>query len=294
MSVRSILKLLRYEQWLKNLFIFLPLFFDAKLFDVTCLVNSTIAFVTMCFVCSAVYCFNDIMDVNQDRLHPEKSKRPIASKQISIKQAYAFMLVCISIACGIILAIPFEFTFYLIKILSIYLMMNLMYCLWLKHITIVDVFIVAIGFVLRVMLGGFVCDIYVSHWIILMTFLLALFLTFAKRRDDITTTENNAIKIRKASAGYSLVFLNQVLGILASVTIVCYIMYTVSNEVCIRFNTPYLYITSLWVFAGIIYYLKLTMIDKCTFSPTKILIKDRFIQLCIILWIINFAIIIYL
>ncbi|MBR1775270.1 MAG: decaprenyl-phosphate phosphoribosyltransferase [Bacteroidales bacterium] len=294
MTLRNIINLLRIEQWVKNLFIFLPLFFDAKLFDITCLKNSSIAFVAMCFAASAVYCFNDIMDIDQDKLHPQKCKRPIASGEISIKQAYIIMTICIWAALGTSLLVSSLYFLYLIGILCVYWVINLLYCVWLKHIAIVDVMIVSTCYVLRVVTGGLVCGIYISHWIILMTFLLALFLAFAKRRDDIIIKENEVSKIRKASNGYNLAFLNQTLGIIASVTMVCYIMYAVSDDVCSRFNTQYLYITCLWVLAGIIRYLKLTMVDNRSGSPTKILLKDKFIQACILFWIINFSIIIYL
>jgi 4-hydroxybenzoate polyprenyltransferase len=175
-----------------------------------------------------------------------------------------------------------------------YYLLNIAYCVKLKHIAIVDVFIISTGFVLRVFAGGLATNVYISHWIILMTFLLALFLTFAKRRDDVVIYSKTEVKVRRNINRYSLEFINQAISIIASVTIVCYIMYTVSAEVIIHFQTSYLYITSIFVLAGIIRYMQLAIVDVKSGSPTKILLKDKFTQLCVIAWIITFFVIIYL
>ena len=179
-------------------------------------------------------------------------------------------------------------------IIGFYILMNIAYCIKLKQKAIVDVFIIAVGFVFRLLVGGFATGIWVSHWIILMTFLLALFLAFAKRRDDIVMFEETGVKARQNVDRYNVVFMNQAIGIVASITIVCYIMYTVSVEVIERFNSQYLYITSIFVLAGIIRYLQVTIVDVKSGSPTKVLLKDRFIQLCIVGWVITFSIILYL
>ena len=173
------------------------------------------------------------------------------------------------------------------------LRLNIIYCIKLKQFAIVDVFIIAFGFVLRVVIGGVVAGIFISQWIVLMTFLLALFLAFAKRRDDVILHEAMGVTLRDNTNRYNLNFLNQTLTIIGSITMVCYMMYTVSDEVCARMNTHYLYLTSIFVLAGIIRYLQLTLVDDKSGSPTKILMKDRFIQLCILAWIISFIIIIY-
>jgi 4-hydroxybenzoate polyprenyltransferase len=172
--------------------------------------------------------------------------------------------------------------------------MNLAYCIVLKHLAIVDVFIIAVGFVLRILMGGCATGIVVSHWIVLMTFLLALFLAFAKRRDDVVMYENTGIKARPNVNRYNLQFMNQSIGIVASITMVCYIMYTVSEEVIARLDSRYVYVTSIFVLAGIIRYLQVTMVDVKSGSPTKVLMKDRFVQLCLLCWVVSFAVILYL
>ena len=180
-----------------------------------------------------------------------------------------------------------------IGIIAFYYLMNIAYCIKLKQIALVDVFVIAIGFVLRILVGGFATGIWISHWIVLMTFLLALFLAFAKRRDDVVIYSETGVKARKNINRYNLEFMNQAIAIVASITMVCYIMYTVSDAVITRMKTPYLYATSIWVLAGIIRYLQLTIVDVKSGSPTKVLMKDRFVQACILGWILFFFIIIY-
>ena len=178
-------------------------------------------------------------------------------------------------------------------IIAFYILLNIAYCIRLKHIAIVDVFIIAVGFVLRVLIGGLATSIALSQWIILMTFLLALFLALAKRRDDVVMYEDTGIMARRNVNRYSVQFMNQAISIIASITMVSYIMYTVSPEVVERFNTSYLYATSIFVLAGILRYLQITIVDVKSGSPTKVLIKDRFIHACIAGWLLAFLIIIY-
>ena len=171
--------------------------------------------------------------------------------------------------------------------------MNVAYCMKLKQIAIVDVFIIAVGFVLRIAIGGLVTGIYISHWLVLMTFLLALFLALAKRRDDVVMYEKSGVKVRENVNGYNLSFLNQSISIVASITMVCYMMYTVSPEVEERFNNSNVFLTVIFVLAGIIRYIQITVVDVKSGSPTKVLMHDRFIQLTILGWLLSFIIIIY-
>lgn len=290
--MKSILLLLRPHQWLKNLFIFLPLFFDRRLLDWTYLYPTLIAFVAYNFAASAIYCFNDIWDRSADRLHPKKCKRPIASGAISVRGGYFVMAACLAISFFILSLC--ERRDALFAIVGFYLVMNIAYCMFLKRIALVDIFIIAVGFVLRIWVGGVATGIHLSHWIVLMTFLLALFLAFAKRRDDVVIYEDTGVKARKNINRYNLPFMNQAISIIASVTIVCYIMYTVSEEVISRIHTPYLYLTSAFVLLGLLRYLQLTVVDVKSGSPTKVLLKDRFVQMCVLLWIVAFFLILYI
>lgn len=286
-----ILRLIRPHQWVKNGFVFLPLFFDRHMMDVEYLVPAIVAFFAFSFAASGVYCFNDIYDVEADRKHPKKCKRPVACGAISIPLAYSLMGLCFALSMAILLLGGGNYFEY--GIIIFYVLMNIAYCVKLKHIAIIDVFIISLGFVLRVVIGGFATGIYLSHWIVLMTFLLALFLAFAKRRDDVVLFEQSGVKARRNVNRYNVAFMNQAIGIVAGITMICYIMYTVTPEVMERFGSPYLYITSFFVLAGIIRYLQVTIVYLRSGSPTKVLLRDRFIQACIIGWVATFFVIIY-
>ena len=291
--MKNIVILLRPQQWLKNGFIFIPLFFDHKLTDWYCLCSAILAFFAYSFAASAIYCLNDLIDVDADRKHPKKCKRPIAAGVISKVQALLLVAICLGIAFAIASMLEGNAQWKVMGILGVYIIMNIAYCLKLKQMAIVDVFIIAVGFVLRIFVGGFATGVVLSQWIVLMTFLLALFLAFAKRRDDVVIYEDTGVLARKNVNRYNLPFMNQVIGVVSSITMVCYIMYTVDPGVMERMGSRYVYITSVFVLAGIIRYLQLTIVDVKSGSPTKVLMKDRFVQCSIIGWIMTFVLIIY-
>ncbi len=294
--IKSVIQLLRPQQWVKNTFIFLPVFFDGKLLHMDLLTAAFMAFIAYCLAASGVYCLNDILDAEADRSHPQKKNRPIASGAVTKTAAYMMTGTCF-LASALLTMLFFhnepQKMLLLIGVITFYILMNIAYCVKLKQEAIVDVFIIATGFVLRIVAGGFATGIHLSQWIVLMTFLLALFLAFAKRRDDVVIYEDTGILTRKNVSRYNLAFMNQAIGIVASITMVCYIMYTVSPEVTERFHSHYVYITSVFVLAGIIRYLQVTLVDVRSGSPTKILLKDRFIQTCIIGWVVTFFFILY-
>ena len=291
----DIIKLLRPQQWIKNLFVFLPLFFDRHLFDAGYLVPCILAFIAFCMASSGLYCFNDIHDAEADQNHHEKCKRPIASGKVSKAVGYCAMLVCFAISMAVIYLINRADgrNGLLFLVIGAYVVMNIAYSLFLKHIAIIDVFVIAIGFVLRVLAGGVATGIILTHWIVLMTFLLALFLAFAKRRDDVVVFVNSGVTMRKTANRYNLRFLNTATSIVGSITMVCYIMYTVSPEVVERFGSRYVYLTSIFVLAGIIRYLQIMTVDVKSGDPTQVMLKDRFIQGCVACWLLSFALIIY-
>lgn len=220
--------------------------------------------------------------------------RPLASGSLTPRHASicAGMLVILSMAvCNLFLeSNNLKVTF----IIALYFVINLAYCFKLKYYAIIDVFILSLGFVLRLICGGISCNISLSPWIVLMTLLLALFLAFSKRRDDILIYEQENILVRKNIIRYNLPFLNLTLGIIGAITIVCYIMYTVSPLTIDIYHTKYVYITSVFVLISILRYLQITIVDSKSGSPTKILTSDRFIQICILLWVVSFVILLYL
>ena len=293
-QILNYIKLLRPTNWLKNLFIFLPVFFNGDIFDIHLLLRSTFAFISFCFIASAIYIINDYKDIEKDRCHPVKCKRPLASGKIKPAIVFPFIVFLVCSSIGVLFTFHIEERYKLISIILLYFFLNLAYTFILKNYAIIDVFIISFGFVLRIFLGGSATGIILSPWIILLTFLITLLMAFAKRRDDVIINEKGGTVTRKNTLSYNLDFMNLVLGILSSISIVCYILYTVSPDVVSRHNGEYIYLTTIFVLAGILRYLQVTIVNKDSGSPTKILLHDRFIQFSILAWIVSFLLIIYI
>jgi decaprenyl-phosphate phosphoribosyltransferase len=275
----------------KNGAIFMPLFFHGKLFDAQLLTNTIWAFLGFSLLASAIYVFNDYLDIAEDRLHPEKQHRPLASGAISKNLAQIIIFILVALAAAIFL-LKFSNPIVWICILA-YLFQNILYTIWLKKIALVDVIIISLGFVIRIFLGSAATGIFLSHWILIMTFLLALFLAFAKRRDDILLTNATGIKHRSNMDGYNLEFLNAAIIVSSAIVVVAYIMYTTSAEVILRTGTN-IYLTSFFVVFGIFRYLQIVFVKNETGNPTKIFLKDTFLQLIMAGWVISFGLILYL
>lgn len=291
--MKTYLKLIRPRQWVKNLIVLVPLFFGGELFDPHSLYAGLVTLVAYCFAASSVYCLNDIIDVEADRRHPVKCHRPIASGQVSMARGYMLMGLMFVLSMLTLLLLPAH-RMATGAVILFYLLLNVAYCRKLKEYAIVDVCIVAFGFVLRLLAGGVATEVVLSNWIVLMTFLLMLFLSFAKRRDDVLRMNQTGDAPRKNTIRYNLTFINQAITITASVTLVCYIMYSVSPDVVSRFNTPYLYLTSVFVLVGLLRYIQLTVVDEKSGDPTKVILRDRFTQLIVLAWGLSFLVIIYL
>lgn len=292
--ILSIIKLCRPQQWAKNLFVLLPLFFSGNMFNVDKLGEALIAIVSFCLASSAVYCLNDLKDAKADKLHPRKRFRPVASGRISSKTCIMLMIFLLILAELTLLFLSNNRILLSAVILNTYVIMNIAYCLKLKRIALIDVIIISLGFVLRVAIGGTATEIYISHWIIMMTFLLALFLSLSKRRDDIVIYNTTGELMRNNITRYNLEFITQSTTLVSTIMLVCYIMYTVSPDVIARFDSNLIYVTSVFVLLGLLRYIQLTVVDARTGSPTRVLLHDRFVQLCILGWILTFAVIIYL
>ena len=290
--MKKTLLLIRPQQWIKNGFVLIPMFFGGRLLNADDAIASVVTFFAFSFAASAIYCFNDIVDVDADRRHPIKCHRPIASGAVSVPTAYALMAVLALLSALLLFFLP-QRAGETAGIVAFYFLLNMAYCLWLKRHAIIDVCTVATGFVLRILAGGMACDVAVSNWLVLMTFLLALFLSFAKRRDDVLRMNETGEPPRRNTIRYNLTFVNQAITITGTVTLVCYIMYTVSPEVVSRFHAPYLYLTSIFVLVGLLRYMQLTVVDEVSGDPTKILLRDRFTQAIVVAWIMAFLLIIY-
>jgi len=282
MLKNSIIVLLRPEHYVKNLFIFAPLFFSFK-FNIINISNSLLAFFLFSLVASSAYVFNDLMDIDEDRNHPIKKLRPLADGRVSFTSAK----ILIASLAIIPLLIAVTINMNLFFVLFLYLALNFMYSLKLKHITIIDISIIAAGFILRLFAGSFSINEDLSMWIIIMTFLLALFLSLAKRRDDVLLAISGT-KTRKNIDGYNLEFINSAMVLMSGIIVVAYILFTTSAETINKFHTEYLYVTSFFVILGILRYMQITFVEKDSGNPTYILYKDRFLQTIIISWLISF------
>jgi 4-hydroxybenzoate polyprenyltransferase len=288
MTPRQIITLLRPEHWVKNLFIFIPAFFAARLNEPTVMRSAVLGFVAFCLIASAVYVLNDMVDAPQDRNHPDKCRRPIASGAIRIPQAIVILVVLLALATGLSAYLSLN----MLAFSLLYFFVNLFYSFSLKHIALIDVSLISVGFLLRVFAGGAVTGVAVSQWLIVLTFLLALILGLAKRRGEyvIAMGENN---FRKALEGYNLPFLDVSITVCSTVAIVAYLMYCFSPEVTLRIGSDRIYFTAFFVILGILRYLQLTLVFNKTESPTRALLRDLFLQLVLLAWIGAFAWLLY-
>ena len=282
------MKLLRVQQYVKNGFVFLPLLFAVKITQLPLLMNATAAFVLFCIVSSAVYILNDIKDVEEDRNHPTKRYRPLASGTIATHTALGVSFLFVIVA----FAVSFFFNKTFLLILALYIALNISYSFGLKHISILDIVMVSVGFVLRIFAGGAVTEIVPTIWIILMTFLLAVFISLAKRREDVLLASEGR-STRKNIDGYNTEFINAAMMIMASVIIVSYISYAISPDIQDKFHTKYLYLTVVFVIVGILRYMQITFVENNSGNPTAILYRDRFLQITIGGWLLTFVLMIY-
>jgi 4-hydroxybenzoate polyprenyltransferase len=288
MTFRSIVALARPEHWVKNLFVFLPAFFAARLAEGEVLCNALLGFVAFSLTASAVYALNDLVDAPQDRNHPDKCNRPIASGAVSRRQGIFVMLTW--------LAGGFALSFFLrpemLIFTLLYFLVNVAYSFSLKHFAILDVSLIGLGFLLRVLAGGAVTGVAVSHWLMVLTFVLALILGLAKRRGEylVAMGESN---FRKSLEGYNLPFLDMGMVVCSTVAVVAYLMYCFSPEVTGRIGSDKIFYTAFFVILGVLRYLQLTLVFGKTESPTRALLRDGFLQIILLLWIGSFAWLLY-
>ncbi len=287
--MKHILKLIRPHQYVKNLFIFMPLFFAGQITNIELLGNAILAFAAFSLSASAIYILNDYQDIEDDRLHPKKKNRPLAAGTVSTKFAIFLMVILLLVGLSAMASLSWQ----AVAIVFIYIILNVAYSLQLKHIAIIDVTIISIGFVLRLFVGAATTGTSLSMWIVITTFLLAMFIALAKRRDDVVIFLDTGKKMRKVVDGYNLQLIDGAMTIMASVVVVAYILYTTSLTVVQRMHSEYLYLTALFVILGILRYLQITLVEKNSGSPSLVVLKDRSMQVIILAWITSFIWIIY-
>jgi len=288
--ITNYLKSLRIRHWIKNLFIFAPILFSLNFTNVTYLINAVFAFILFGFIAGSIYVLNDIIDKSSDSCHPKKMKRPIASGALGTTPALiiSFASLIVVLSAGYF----FSRDFFVISIL--YIVINLLYSLYLKRIAVFDVIIIAIGFVLRVMIGGKINDIYLSPWLFIVTFLLALFLGLVKRRQEIYLLQKDGIASTRVSLkNYSIPFLDQLISITTSATLISYIIYVLNPDIQNYFHTKDLYITVPFVIFGIFRYLYLTYIKEKGENPEEVIFTDLPFLINLLLWLGVFVILIY-
>ena len=283
------LKSLRIKQWIKNGFIFATKVFSLQIFEVEYMNNGFLAFILFVFVMGSIYVINDCFDKKYDKRHPEKRKRPIASEKLSVPSAVSGAVITLLIFLYLIYR--FNFNFFIISV--IYILINLLYSIYLKKIVIFDVMIIAIGFVLRIEVGGVINHIKLSPWILIMTFLGALFVGFIKRRQELVLVnkKNNSFETRKTLEKYNLSLLDQLISITTATTLISYIIYVLNPEIQQK-HTKLLYVTIPFVIFGIFRYLYLTYVKGKGEDPTEVIISDLPFALNIVLWAFVFVLLI--
>ena len=292
--MKNYLKLIRVEQWVKNLFVFAPLFFSGYIAVPTLFYKSVFAFIIFSITASSIYIINDYFDIESDKKHPEKKNRPLASGAISKTSAKVLFGFLVALSIGLIFlgSYIFETNYWKFGIIiAASFVMNIFYTFKLKHVAIVDICIIASGFVLRILAGGYAADIQTTQWAILLTFVLALVLAIGKRRGELINAQISG-KTRKSLDGYNVQFADIALSISVTLAIICYLMFTLSPEIQKKFH-PRVFYTVIFVVFAFLRYLQQTLVYNKTESPTKIVYKDRYIQITVVLWVIAFLLQIY-
>lgn len=284
------MRLLRPQQWVKNGVVLAGLIFSGSAHDTHKMLAALAATGIFCLLSSAVYIINDLTDVAADRKHPVKALRPIASGRISPKGALTTAVILGLIALGLAFVLDRPF----FGVAAGYLVLNLLYSLWLKHIVIIDVMCIAGGFVLRAVAGAVVIQVVFSGWLLIASFLLALFLGFGKRRHELILLENGGVDHRRILKQYSSYFLDQLIGVVTPAVLVCYLIYVISPEVTQKLHTQYLYLTVPFVIYGIFRYLYLIHQEERGGSPTEILLTDKPLLATVLLWLVTVLLLLYI
>ena len=286
-------ELLRIKSWVKNGFLFLPLVFALKLLDPDLFLSVVIAFFSFSFCSSFIYIINDVLDAQADALHPRKKNRPIPSGKISSRLALMIGVGCLAVSFGLVFS--FAISVFFSYVLLCYLFLNIAYVLVLKNIHLIELFVVAINFVLRVLAGCFVINVAPSNWILVVTFFLSLLLVLVKRRAELVVLGTNAAAHRKVLKYYSEGFLDKLILIAATITITAYILYSIDPKVTFLLKTNSLIYTSIFVVIGVYRFVQLS--EGKEFGgegdPTTLLFKDRFTQLVLLAWLISLLFLLY-
>ena len=282
------LRLLRPEQWVKNLFIVAPLFFTPPALSLATAATVAGGVLAFCLLASAIYIVNDYRDREADRNHPTKARRPLAAGTVSPSVAFALLFALLISGFAIALWLSPGFA----AVGAAYVALNLAYSFWLKHVAIVDVLVIALSFALRVLAGNVLIAVEPSGWILIVSALLALFMALAKRRDDLVKSLDG--QHRRSLAGYTEPFLDTAIAVVLGALLVAYMIYTTDQDVMAELGTQRLVYTVIFVIAGVLRYLQITLVEHRSGSPTELALTDRFLIATAVLWAVTLAALIHL
>ena len=289
MSMRAVLTSLRPTQWLKNLFVFAALIFSQNLGVLSKSLQVCWAFILFCLLTSGIYLINDLFDLQEDQKHPIKSKRPLPSGRLSRPGAISIAALLTIVSLGLAFKLSVEFGLVAVA----YFFLNFVYSAYLKHVVILDVMLVAAGFVLRAVAGAVVIEAEISSWLLICTILIALFLALSKRRHELCVLAEDSSGHRRVLGEYSPYFLDQMIGVVTASTLMSYTLYTLSPEVIHKFGTTNLKFTVPFVLYGIFRYLYLVHRQAKGGSPTHVLLTDRPLLLDILMWFVAVWVVLY-
>jgi 4-hydroxybenzoate polyprenyltransferase len=288
--IKNHFQLLRVSQWIKNLFVFVPLMFSLHLFEADYFLASLKAFVIFCLASSFIYVINDIIDIKADAVHPKKKFRPLPSGKISKQSAWITSIIIFLFLIAPSFISPIEFIYFLAS----FILLNIIYSVYFKHIVILDVFSIAAGFTIRVLAGAAIINVPVSSWLVLTTMFISLFLGVMKRHSELEqTTEREITPTRKVLAEYSLTFTNQMATVAAAGVIICYALYTVSQRTVSVFGTENLIYTTPFVVFGIFRFMYLEYLNQKGENTTQIMLTDLPMILTVILYAATTVLIVY-
>jgi 4-hydroxybenzoate polyprenyltransferase len=283
-------QLLRVPQWIKNLFVFVPLMFSLHLFESKYFFSTLKAFIIFCLASSFIYIINDIIDIKADASHPQKKERPLPSGRISKQSAKITAIIILFLLSVLSFISPIEFNYFL----SSFILLNITYSIYFKHIVILDVFSIAAGFTIRVLGGAAIINVPVSSWLILTTMFISLFLGVMKRHSELEQiTEFESTSTRKVLAEYSLTFTNQMATVAAAGVIICYALYTVSQRTVMVFGTENLIYTTPFVVFGIFRFMYLEYLNQKGENTTQIMLTDIPMIMTVLFYIAATVLIVY-
>lgn len=289
MNISALIKLIRPQQWLKNGFVFAALFFAGRMFEWDSILKAAETFGLFCMLSSAIYIFNDIRDVEADKQHIKKKHRPLPSGQISLTTAWVLLLLLLGGLVGLFILMGANYKLGII--FAIYALVNFLYSIGLKHMPLVELFLVASGFVLRLIAGAVAIDAEISGWILICTGLVSFLLVVGKRRADIAQ-ENDPSSRRKVLEKYTLQFLDSLIVVMAASTLVTYLLFCTSTYGQSRFGV-FVNLTGVFVALGIFRFMQIVMVEQGGDSPTGLVARDKVMVVTILCWALTFFGLIY-